>query len=139
MSKTSPLLMASGEGGSSRASLVAAECVRPSAPVLSPAAHTLAAEDFRNSRREGSRMSTSAEFIQINLGIPYFFRFQGFVPSHLATRIGRSACHHAGQRRFSSFRRLIVELSTGDTLDEGLLFFGVGKFQVGSEVSGYRK
>src|SRR5436309_12770796 len=49
MSKTSPFLMASGEGGSSRASLVAAECVRPSAPVLSPAAHTVAAEDLKSS------------------------------------------------------------------------------------------
>ena len=67
-------------------------------------------------------MSTSAEFIQINFGIPYFFRFQDFLPSHLAPCVGGSARHDAGQRGFSSFRRLIVKLSAGDALDKAFFF-----------------
>src|SRR5215467_8744682 len=82
---------------------------------------------------------TSAQLVQIDFGIEYFFGLQRFLPGNFVTLVGRGARHDARERGFGSLFSLVMEIAAGDAFDERLLLRLIGKFKVGSKVSGHRK
>src|SRR5215471_13414681 len=82
---------------------------------------------------------TSAQLVQIDFGIEYFFRLQRFLPRNFVSLVGRGARHDARERGFGSLFSLVMEFAASNAFDESLFLFLVGKFKVGSELSCHRK
>src|SRR5438132_1039299 len=81
-----------------------------------------------------SKIAASAQFVQVDLGVPRFAGLQRLFPSNLAAGIRSGARHHAGKRGFRAFIGLIVEVSAGNAFHKRFFLLTVRKFQVRSEI-----
>src|SRR5437762_10382586 len=92
------------------------------------------AAGISSEKKPRSRIAASAQFAQVDLGVPPFAGLQRLFPSNLAGGIRSGTRHYAGKRGFRALVCLIVKTPAGNALHKRFLLFAVRKFQVRSEL-----